>query len=420
MSESVVHLTPELVESPVPGYAQLREQAPLVRVTLPGLETPVWLATRYDDVKAALSERRLVRDRSKIPDVEEGPDATAELIEVTHAFPPEYIKYLDGLALFDGDEHTRRRTHLTRTFTARRVNALRPHMERTTADLLRALAEKREADLLGDFAYPLATSLICELIGVDEADRRQVGAWIHDFAFGDPDRSIAGLAGVVDHAKELIARRRSAPTDDLISALIRAGEGNSGDEGSGGGPGPLTEDEIISIVFLLINTGITPPALFFAHAVLALLDHPDQLARLRAEPELLPRAVAELLRWVTLVRIGATMYATEDFEFAGIPLRRGEAVTAALLAANHDPQEFDGPERLDIGREFGRGDGHIAFGHGPHYCLGATLGRLMTGVVFDQLLIQRPGLSLAVGRDELEFGHWPGDGFHLIRLPVRL
>ncbi|WP_143676233.1 cytochrome P450, partial [Streptomyces milbemycinicus] len=194
-----------------------------------------------------------------------------------------------------------------------------------------------------------------------------------------------------------------------------------GDSKGSDGDEAFTEDELVSVVFLLISTGITPPALFLAHALLALFDHPDQLAQLRAEPELLGRAVPELLRYVTLVRIGASMYATEDFEFAGTALRKGEPVTVALLAANHDPREYgEAPERLDITREFGRGDGHLAFGHGAHYCLGAALGRLVASVVFDQVLIRRPGAALAVRRDELEFGHWPADGFHLLRLPVRL
>ncbi|WP_241695198.1 cytochrome P450 [Streptomyces sp. C] len=222
-----------------------------------------------------------------------------------------------------------------------------------------------------------------------------------------------GLAGVVEYVKALIARRTAAPADDLISALLGGARE--------GGAGALDEEEITAMVFLLINTGITPPALFLAHAVLALLDHPGQLDRLRAEPELLGRAVPELLRHVTLLRIGATLYATEDFVFAGTGLRRGDSVTVALLAANHDPAVYgEASARLDVTREAARGRGHLAFGHGAHHCIGAALGSLVTGVVFERLLVRRPVPELAVARGELEFGHWPGDGFHLLRLPVRL
>ncbi|MGR3936488.1 cytochrome P450 [Streptomyces sp. BRA346] len=412
MSENAVHLTPEQVEDPVRGYADLRTRDELPHAVLPGLTTPVRLVTRYADVKAALTEPRLIRDRTRIPadtDAAEASDAQDELLEAASAgLPAEYVKYFSGhLALFDGEEHAHRRAPLTRAFTARRITALRAFVERT-ADALVAEAEANGGtDLLGAFAYPLATQVICELIGVEERDRDQVCSWMRDFAFGDGSRAGEALVALVEYAKELIARRRAEPTEDLISALL------DGDQ--------LTEDDLIGIVFLLINTGITPPALFLAHAALALLDHPEQAARLHADPGLLPRAVPELLRYVSIVRIGATLYATEGFDFAGTALRRGESVTVALLAADHDPEEFgDGAGQLDVGREFGRGDGHLAFGHGAHYCIGAALGRLLTSVVLDRLFVRRADLRLAVARAELEFGHWPGDGFHLLRLPIRL
>ncbi|MFJ9902320.1 cytochrome P450 [Streptomyces sp. NPDC101152] len=405
---TAVHLTPELVQNPVGAYAGLRSRPGLGHVVLPGLTTPVRLVTRHEDVKAALTEARLVRDRSAIGGCDL-PDPQAELLaEGAGGLPPEYARYLSGhLALFDGDEHTRRRSPLTRAFTARRVAALSPFVQETARELIGTLAGREQADLLGEFAYPLCTAVICALVGVDAGDQDKVCGWIRDFAYGDGSRVLEGLGGIVEYTKELVARRRAEPADDLVSALLA--------------DGGLTDDEIVTVFFLLINTGITPPALFLAHAVLALLDSPEQWERLRTEPELLGRAVPELLRYVTLVRMGATLYATEDFVFAGTELRKGEAVTVALFAADHDPAAYDAPERLDVGREFGRGDGHLAFGHGPHYCIGAALGRLVTGVVLDQLVVRRPAApKLAADRAELPFGHWPGDGFHLLALPVSL
>lgn len=404
-----LHLTPELVEDPVRGYAGLRARTDVGHAVLPGLSIPVRLLTRHEDVRAALTEPRLIRDRSGVPGGSEMPDPQAELLaQGFEGFPAEYVQYLSGhLALFDGGELTRRRNPLTRAFTARRVSALRPFVEKTARDLIGALSEREQVDLLGEFAYPLSTAVICELVGVDSADQDRVCTWIRDFAYGDGSGIVEGLAGIVEYTKDLVARRRAEPTEDLVSALLA--------------DGGLSDDEIITAFFLLINTGITPPALFLAHGVLALLDHPEQLERLRAEPELLARAVPELLRYVTLVRIGATLYATEDFEFAGTPLKKGEAVTVGLFGANHDPAAYEAPERLDITREFGRGDGHLAFGHGPHYCIGAALGRVLTAVVFEELLVRRPTApKLAVDRDDVELGHWPGDGFHLVRLPVAL
>ncbi|MGW2379407.1 cytochrome P450 [Streptomyces sp. NPDC001658] len=405
---AAVHLTPELVENPAGAYAGLRSRPGLGHVVLPGLDTPVRLVVRHDEVRAALGEPRLVRDRSTITGCEL-PDPQAELLaRGTEGLPPEYARYLSGrLALFDGAEHSRRRGPLTRAFTARRVAAARPLVERTARELLKTLAGRERADLLGEFAYPLNTAVICSLVGVDAADRERVGGWIRDFAYGDGGPALEGLGGIVRYTKDLVARRRAEPAEDLVSALVA--------------DGGLTDDEIVTVFFLLIDTGITPPALFLAHAVLALLDHPDQLERLRADPEQLARAVPELLRYVTLVRVGATLYATEDFVFAGTRLRRGEAVTVALFGANHDPAVYDTPERLDVTREFGRGEGHLAFGHGPHHCIGAALGRLVTGVALEELVV-RPSAApeLAVDRADVPFGHWPGDGFHLLSLPVRL
>lgn len=412
---TAVHLTPEQVQNTAPGYAELRRRPELPHAVLPGLRTPARLVTRYADVKAALTEPRLVRDRSAVPSGTEESDPQDELMEAASAgLPAEYVKYFSGhLALFDGEEHARRRAPLTRAFTARRIAALREFVEHKADELLGA-AERDGGgiDLLGEFAYPLSTHVICELVGVDDKDRGQVCAWIRDFAYSDGSRMGEALVGIVEYCKELIVRRRAEPTEDLISALV---------EGARESEDPLGDDELVGIVFLLINTGITPPALFLAHGALALLDHPEQAARLHAEPGLLRTAVPELLRYVTLVRIGATLYPTEDFDFAGTALTAGEAVTVALLAADHDPEEYgENAEQLDIAREFGRGDGHLAFGHGAHYCIGAALGRLVTTVVLDRLFVGRDGLRLATAREDLEFGHWPADGFHLVSLPVRL
>ncbi len=404
-----VDLTPELVNDPIRGYAGLRERAPLVRVTLPGVETPTWLLTRYDDAKKAYNDPRFVRDRNKVPGME-GPGIEVQMMEA-YGLPVDYLEYLKSLVLLDGKQHARLRAKAVRTFTARRVTELRPDVERIADDLLKQLIENGEGDLLHDFCYPLASTSICELIGVDAEDQPQMCAWIRQYAFGgDPAGIKAGIEGVVGYTKELIERRRVEPTGDLISGLLWQGEDAD----------RPTETEMISLVFVLINTGHHPPAHFIANAVLTLLDNPGELARLRAGPELLSGAIHELLRVISPVSIGASMYATEDLEFAGCPVNRGESVTSALLAVNHDPGEFGRPERLDLSRAPKRGEHHLAFGHGAHYCLGAGLAKLQAEIALDRLVVQREGLRLAVGRDELEEAHWPGEGNHLVRVPVRI
>ncbi|MFD6157258.1 cytochrome P450 [Nocardia sp. NPDC060256] len=406
MTQSPVELTPEQVSDHVGGYTELRKQGPLANVVLPGTVSPTWFVTHFEDIKALLTDTRFVRDHSKIPDVDI-PHLGIEMLKAWD-LPLEYGEYLTSLVVIDGPEHSRLRAKVIRTFSARRINALRPSVEQVADTLLKELDGRDEIDLMADFAYPLANAAICDLIGVEEADQEKMRGWILQYVSGsEPVEIVAGLQGVVNYTKELIQRRREAPTDDLISSMIADHD-------------PATEAEMIAMVFLLINTGHTPPVLFLCTALLALLDHPEQLARLRADHSLMPKAIHELLRYTTPVTVGATAYATEDLEFAGVQLKRGESVTTAFLAADHDPTRFAQPERLDIDRAPSQGEQHLAFGAGAHYCLGAALARMQAEIALDRLLFRRDSVALAVGRDELEYGSWPGDGTHLVRLPVRI
>ncbi|MFH9070585.1 cytochrome P450 [Streptomyces alboflavus] len=409
VSEHVPSLSSEFVSTPS-GYRALRAQAPLVQVTLADVDTPMWLVTRYEVLKAILVDPRFVRDATKLSG-QEGPSIADQMV-AAYGLPPEYRGYIGTLVLSDGPDHTRMRGLITRAFTARRVEALRPVLRRVTRELLEPLSAKGEAELLEEFSYPLASTAVCELLGIAEVDQPRVKAGIMDAISGDPERLVPAFKGMVEHCKSLIESRRRSPQDDLVSALLRVSEEES----------DFGETQIIAIVALLINTGIMPPAHFIADAALALLDHPGQLARLRGEPGLLgTRAVPELLRFTSSVPVGAPMYATEDVELAGVRITRGEVVVPGLLAANHDPGEYsDDAPRLDVGRELlGSGVGHMAFGHGPHYCIGAALGRIQAEVVLDELFLQGRDPKLAVHRDALEFVARPGDGMHLKALPVR-
>ncbi len=401
-----VELRPEQVSDPVDGYTALRQEGPLVRVTLPGTQTPVWFATRYEDVKALMHDPRFVRDHRKLPGTNI-PNLGEEML-AAYGLPLEYTEYLTSLVVLDGPEHARLRGKVVRAFAMRRINALRPSIERLADALVAELAGRDRFDLMADFAYPLANKAVCDLIGVDEDDQEQMCDWIRQYVSGEsPEEIVAGLEGVVGYTKNLIKRRRDAPNGDLVSGMIAD-------------PDHTTEAEMIAMIFLLINTGHTPPVLFLSSALLTLMDHPDQLARLRSEPGLLDNAIQELLRYTTPVTIGATAYATEDLEFAGVAVRRGEAVTYGLLAADHDPDRFEAPARLDITRTQGSGEPHLAFGGGAHYCLGAALAVMQAEISLDRLLLRRDSLRLAVGRDELEYACWPGEGDHLVRLPVRI
>ncbi|MFE0105097.1 cytochrome P450 [Streptomyces sp. NPDC059009] len=407
MSEQVVSLTSEIVSDPA-QYTELREQG-LTRATLPDLETPVWLITRYEEAKAALSDPRFVRDSSKLPG-QDGPSIADQMIEA-YGLPADYSPYLGILVLADGEEHARLRNLITRSFTARRIAGLRPQIEQIVDDLYAKLSAKGEGDLLEELGYPLAATVICELIGIDQQHHAQMTKWIREYASGDPELFIPALKGMVEHCKDLIVRRREEPAEDLISELVRAADEEED---------ALTETEIVAVFLLLINTGITPPATFICDSILTLFDHSEQLDKLRQEPELLAtRAIPELLRFTSPVPMGAPLYATEDMEFGGCPIKQGDVVTGSLMGVNHDPAEFDAPDKLDISRKLGRGVGHLALGHGAHYCIGAALARLETEVVLDRLLIKHDGLELAVPRDELVYKPLPGEGIHLAALPVR-
>ncbi|MFI6490526.1 hypothetical protein [Streptomyces sp. NPDC050564] len=257
--------------------------ASLIRVTLPQTRTPVWLAARYDVVRAALGDSRFVRDPAKVAGMESG-GVGAELLDGA-GLPPEYRQYLEILVLVDGPEHTRLRTHVMRAFAPRRIAALRPRIERIASDLTEELAAKGgEFDLLSAFAYPLMTNVICAIIGVEEGDRPKVGGWIRDYESGEPDRFLPGIDRLAAYIDGLLDRRAAEPAEDLASDLLRSSA--EAEEGQ-----RLTRQEMIALVFLLINTGIAPPAFFLTDAVLALLDHPQEVARLRAEPGLLSRTV---------------------------------------------------------------------------------------------------------------------------------
>ncbi|MFE0105082.1 cytochrome P450 [Streptomyces sp. NPDC059009] len=411
--EAALSLTSDRISDPA-TYAPLRERAPLVRVLLPGVRTPVWLITRYALAKQALADPRFIRDGTALhdPGDPEGPSIADQMIEA-YGLPAEYRAYLDSMVLSDGAEHARTRTVVTRAFTVRRIAALRHRVERTADDLVAALCRKGEADLAKELCHPLAGTALCELMGVDPDDQAQLSAWMRDYSSGVPEAFVPALEGIVGYAKGLIVRRRERPGEDLVSELIRT-EHLAGL--------PLSETEMISVFLLLVSTGILHTTHFICESVLALLEHPDQVATLRARPQLLAsRALSELLRFTSPVQMGASLYATEDLELAGVTVRRGEAVTAPLLGVNRDAREFpEGPDRLDLTRRPGRGVGHMAFGHGPHYCVGAALARLQAEVVLDRLFLRHSGPSLAVARDELTYLSLPGDGIHAVALPVRL
>ncbi|MEU2064584.1 cytochrome P450 [Streptomyces sp. NPDC013455] len=397
---------PDVLTDPHAVYTHMREQAAACPMrSLDG--SLMWVVGRHEGVRSVLADPRFANDPAS---------AGAPLMQVNAmrklGLAEDLIPYLaDTLLDNDGAGHSRLRRLVAPAFTARRILALRPRIERLTDDLLDEMAEHAEdgvVDFLSLFAYPLPITVICELVGVPMADRPAWLRWTHALSF-EQEKLGETLGPLVDYTQALVERRRARPADDLISELIRAQDGDR-----------LTDRELVTMVLSLVIAGHDTTANFLANGVWALLTHPDQLALVRADPELMPQAVHELLRWCGPVLVSRLRYVTEDADLGWASFQAGDAVMAALSGANHDPREFPDPERLDVTRRHRtRGEAHVSFGAGPHYCLGAGLARHQAEIALSRLLTRWPSLSLAVSPEELNWQ--PVSGMRkLERLPLLL
>ena len=385
-------------QGPAGFFAWLRESRPVAPVRMPG-RGRVWFITRYADVWAALADPRLANDVHRWPGgARQRPSEAAGGV---HAH----------LLNSDPPVHTRLRHLVWKAFTPRRVARLRPRAEEIAAGLLDEMeAAGGVTDLLGAYARPLPGAVLCELLGVPEADRGRISAAVAAYDKpGEADRVTRELAADLTG---LIAAKRAGPGDDLLSALALVRD-DVGEDGSGDG---LTDTEARSLAFQILMGGFGTTVNLIGNGTLALLSHPEELARLRADPSLLPAAVEELLRFTNPLNHATDRFTTQDMTVGGVVIPAGEWVFMATSSANRDPGRFPDPDRLDLGRDT---SGHLAFGHGIHYCLGASLARLEAEVALGALLARFPGLSLAVPPEELRWR--PVSLMHgLESLPVHL
>jgi len=288
----------------------------------------------------------------------------------------------------DPPDHTRLRGLVNKAFTPRAVEKLRPRIEEITTELLDDLLRRRSFDLIRDFAVPLPVTVIAEMLGIPAADRETFKRWsdvlvgfLDPVASPGPEILRATADELFAYVSRIAGERRVRPADDLLSALVLAEE--KGDH--------LSERELHGSVALLLAAGNETTTNLIGNGVLALLRHPDQLERLRAEPGLVDSAVEELLRWDSPVQFTARM-PVEDVEWRGVRFEKGRLVVAVLGSANRDPEVFPDPERLDIGRRDNR---HASFGQGAHFCLGAQLARLEGRIALGELVRRAPDLRLA-------------------------
>ncbi|MDC0769438.1 cytochrome P450 family protein [Streptomyces sp. HD] len=365
-----------LIDHPYDVYRRLRDTAPVHRIAGPD-GSPAWLVTRYDDVREALADPRLSLDkRHAAPGTYRG-----------LALPPA----LDANLLnMDPPDHTRIRRLVGRAFTPRRVDRLRAPVRRTADRLLDAIGPHGTTDLIASYAAPLPITVICDLLGVPDEHRRDFREWTDTLVAPDPARPQAAkeaVGAMLGFFRQLLADKRGEPADDLLSDLIAVRD----TDGDGDGD-RLSEDELMSLAFLILFAGYENTVQLIGNAVLALLRHPEQLAALRADPSRIPAAVEELARYDGPALLAIRRFPTEDVTIGDVTVPAGDTVLLSLSAADRDPARFPDPDRLDLGRD---ASGHLALGHGIHYCLGAPLARAETEIALAALLERYPEVTLA-------------------------
>lgn len=288
---------------------------------------------------------------------------------------------------------------MTKAFTTGAVARLRPYIAALVDDLLDTWPDHGTVDLVESLAVPLPVTVICEMLGIPESDRPLVRTWSSDlFAAGDPARIDAASHAVADYMTDLVAAKRSEPGESLLDALIAARDGQDRQDGQD----RLTEDELVSLAVLLLVAGHETTTNFIGNAALALLQHPESLARLRAEPHLLGSALDELLRFDSPVGIATFRYSTEELTLGGTLIPAGVPVLIAPGAANRDPARFPAPDHLDLNRGT---TGHLAFGHGIHRCLGAPLARIEAELALHAVISRYPDIQLAASTENLNWRH---------------
>ncbi|MFC7483644.1 cytochrome P450 [Luedemannella flava] len=329
-----------------------------------------WVVTRYADVRAALADPRLSLDKANSTGGYRG-----------LRLPPALDANLLNL---DDPDHGRLRRLVAGAFSVRRVEALRPGIRATAGELVDAFAGP--VDLMAAYAVPLPLTVIGMLLGVPVGELADFRSWTNALIAPDParpDLARAAVASLTAYLGMLIDRKRASPDDDLVSAMIAARDAD-GDR--------LTEDELTSLAFVTIWAGYETTVHLLGNAVLTLLRHPDQLAAVRADPARLPAVVDEVVRHRGPLSYAIRRFPTTDVTIGGVRVPAGDTVLLCLAAAHRDPDRYGAPDLFDPARDDG---GHVGFGHGPHYCLGAALARAEVEIALEVLVRRLPALTLA-------------------------
>lgn len=377
--------SPELHNNAHTHFARMRREEPVYRARYSS-RRDVYLVTRYADVKELLKGDQLVKD----PANSTLGRGAKRLIE-----PPKPLRSLmNGMLTSDDPEHRRLRKLVSKAFTPKTIGSLEESMEEITDRLIGDMAGQKEVDLITAFALPFPVHVITELVGVPPKDRARFQRWVHAIVLSpnlfNMVRIVPALWKFMRYVRQLSDEKRTNPGEDLLSELVQIE-----DEGD-----HLSKDELVAMVFLLLIAGHETTVSLIANGTLALLTHPEELEKLRMEPELIGSAVEEMLRFDGPLLTTDPYYARKTFTLHGVTIDAGEAVLPALLSANRDEEVFDSPHSFDITRSPNK---HLAFGTGIHHCLGAALARLEAKVAFTTLLTALPQLRLARPPEDISY-----------------
>ena len=371
--------------NPFPFYAQLRAASPVFLVKL-STKQHAWLITRYDDVLNVLKDERFAKDRQNA--------MTPEQLKKLPWIPPMFKPLEHNMLDLDSPNHTRLRALVHKAFTPRLIEQMRGQIQALTNELLERAALGGGMDVIADFALPLPLTMIGRILGVPAQDNQKFHRWSKTLISAGTNRNllvlIPSIMSFMGYLKKLIKERHAHPKDDLVTALVQAKDGSD----------QLSEDEILAMIILLLVAGHETTVNLIGSGTLALLEHPDQLAKLRSEPSLIKTAIEELVRFVCPVEMATERYTREEITIAQTPIPRGELVMAVIGSANRDANAFDHPDSLDITRKNNK---HLAFGHGAHFCLGASLARLEGQIAISTLIQRMPNLRLSLPPDQLRW-----------------
>ena len=389
----------DFVANPFPLFAQLREVGAVVAAPFDIEGSSVWMVTRLEEAVQVLKNQSFTVDASTISWDDNRPS------------PPRSLGGILGQSMIAVDEpdHRRLRSLVSKVFTPKYIQSLRPRIQRIADELIDRVQDKGRMDLVNDYAFPLPINVISQMLGVPAEGHALIREWSELFAGGgaasrEETSRIMLSQTFVEYLVKLMSEKRAHPQDDLISELVQIEE--AGDR--------LNEDELISMIALLIFAGHETTSNLVGNGMLMLFDNPTQFQHLKADLSLVPTAVEEFLRYNGPVLSPAPRYATEDVVLGGQQIRKGDMVLTMLGSANRDESQFTQPDELDIARSLNR---HVAFGQGIHVCLGAPLARLEGDIAFTTLLRRLPQVQLALPRNAIK---WRGNfSLHgLSSLPV--